>query len=373
MNPLAQLTMVLDPATGDLINGKGYGNITLSLQANEDMKMYGNYEIEDGDYTFTFRKLFFVRNFKINSGSRIAFNGPLDNTNLNINAIYTTKARLLDLLDPITDLKAIPPGSQEEKDVKIRQNVNVLLNMRGSLDQPILKYNIEVPDSRMEGTVAGVKLTQINQNEAQLFDNVASLLLIGTFIPSNFSSATAQTAATNNLSDIFSSTVSSQLSNIVGKLLGDPDLSIELKYNTYNYNDQTSANNFGSRNELTLGVRKNFLKDRLIVELGGAYDWGRPTTTNSSTSNLNLAGDFRAQYLLTQDGRVRLNVFRTSSYDVLLSANNNNIYRGGIGISYRKSFNNLKEFFGKPIPPNLPQPKDSINNSANTQNKTTSL
>ena len=99
-------------------------------------------------------------------------------------------------------------------------------------------------------------------------------------------------------------------------------------------------------------MRKNLLNDRLVVELGSAYDWGRPTSSNSSTSNLNLAGDFRVQYLLTEDGRIRLNAFHTNSYDVLVDRN---IRREGIGISYRKTFNNLKEFFSGPKPV-MPQP-----------------
>ena len=360
MNPLAQLTMVLDPATGDMINGRGYGNITLSLLANDDMKMYGNFDIDEGDYTFTFRKLFFVRNFKITEGSRIAFNGPLYNTNLNVNAIYSTRVRLSDLLDP--NEKRQISESPEWKETNSRQDVNILLNMTGSLEDPNLNFKLDV-DKRFDGTVVAGKLIRINQDYSQLFDQVASLLLVGTFIPTGglFASNT-NAAVSNNFGEILSSTFSSQLTNMVSKLLNDPSLAIELKYNSYSYsNDNINGLN---RNEVSLGIKKNFLKDRLIVELGSAYDWGRPSTNTSSTSNLNLAGDFRAQYLLTEDGRIRLNAFNTSNYDVLL---NDNLTRRGIGISYRKSFDNIKDFFGKPDKPKREELKDSI------QNKTTSL
>ena len=346
MNPLAMMTLVLDPATGDMINARGTGNIQLTVPSNDDIKMYGNYEIEEGDYTFTFRQLFFKRNFVINSGSRIAFNGPLDATNLNINAVYTARARLIDLLNEKE--KEYVKNSDEGTDAKTAQDVNLLLHMSGSLDEPKLTFNIDLLESRSEGSLAYQKLRALNQNDRELFDQVASLLLIGTFMPQEgFTNTSAATSgAINNISEILSTTASSQLTNVVNKLLGDPDLAVELKYKNYNLSDQLAEGGI-NRNEISLGLRKNLLNDRLIVELGSAYDWGRPTSSNSSTSNLNLAGDFRVQYLLTEDGRIRLNAFHTNSYDVLVDRN---IRREGVGISYRRTFDNLAEFFNRSKP-----------------------
>jgi len=357
MNPLAEMTLVLDPATGDMINAKGNGVITLNVPSNDDIKMYGNYEIDEGDYTFTLQQLYFRRNFIISSGSKIGFNGLLSATNLNINAVYTTRARLIDLLQD--NEKQLMPDN-ELRDAKTQQEVSVLLHMAGSLNEPKLSFNIDLPEKRSEGSYAYTKLKRINQNDRELFDQVASLLLINTFIPpEGIGGATATSGAINNISEIVSTTASTQLTNIVNKLLGDPNLSIELKYKNYNLSDPTISGGV-NRNEVSFGIRKNLFNDRLVVELGSAYDWGRPTSSNSSTSNLNLAGDFRVQYLLTPDGRVRFNAFRTSNYDVLVDRN---IWRGGIGISYRKTFNNLNELFSKAKPVLLQEPPVSNTDS----------
>jgi hypothetical protein len=354
MNPLAEMTLVLDPVSGDMINAKGNGVIQLTIPSNEDVKMYGNYEIEEGDYTFTFRQLFFRRNFIINSGSRIAFNGPMSGTNLNINAVYTTRARLTDLLNK-EEKDYLKGNSTEEREAKEQQNVSVLLHMSGSLSEPKLSFNIDLPERKSEGSIAYQKLKQLNQNDRQLFDQVAALLLINTFIPpEGIGGSTAVTGAVNNISEILSTTASSQLTNVVNKLLGDPDLSVELKYKNYNLSDPSLYGGI-NRNEISLGLRKNLLNDRLVIELGSAYDWGRPTSSNSNTSNLNLAGDFRVQYSLTEDGRIRLNAFRTNNYDVLVDRN---IWRGGVGISYRKTFNNFYELFHKPSRPAVPPPSN---------------
>lgn len=362
MNPLAEMTLVLDPTSGDMINAKGNGTIQLVLPSNDDIKMYGNYEIDEGDYTFTLKQLAIRKNFKINSGSKIAFNGAMATTNLDINAIYNTRARLIDLLNSYE--KNIL-SDNEIRDAKTAQDVNVMLHMTGSLYEPKLGFNIELPENRSEGTYAYLKLKSINQNDRELFDQVASLLLINNFIPPDgIGGTTAVTGAVNNISEIISTTASSQLTNIVNKILGDPKLSVELKYNNYNLSDPTYIGGV-NRNEVSLGLRKSLLDDRLIVEVGSVYDWGKPTSSNSNTSNLNLAGDFRVQYLLTEDGRIRLSAFRTNNYDVLVDMN---VWSGGLGISYRKTFNNFYEFLHKPKkigpPADVPQ---SIKDSSETK------
>ena len=346
MNPLLEMTLVLDPATGDEINASGYGTINMEVPADGDVRVTGKYEIDQGNYVFTLRQLFFRRNFTISSGSTIDFRGDLSNMEMNIKGLYSIKARLYDLLDA-NEKNAMTTSSNDEKEeAKRSQIVNVLLDMSGSLNDPKLGFKIDLAEKRSETNYAYQKLKRINQSDRELFDQVAALLLVNTFIPpEGWAGSTALTGSINNISEILSSTASTQLTNILNKLLGDPDLQIDLKYKNYNLSDPNLSSGGINRNEISFGLRKNLLKDRLVVEVGNYYDWGRPTSSNSSTSNLNLAGDFRVQYLLTEDGRVRLNAFRTNNYDVLLDRS---IWRGGLGVSYRRSFNNLYEFFHRP-------------------------
>ena len=345
MNPLAEITMIIDPTTGDQINAKGTGSLQMEVPAGGDLKLYGGYNIDEGDYTFTFRQLFFKRQFLINSGSSITFSGPVAQTRLNVNATYQTRASLYDLLTE-REIPFIPQN--ELTDTKRLQQVNVILTMTESLSKPDLKFKLELPEKRSVGTYAYTKLERINGSDRELFDQVASLLLIGYFIPpEGLSTSTATTGAINNLSEILSTTTSGQLTNIVNKLLGDPKLQVDFKYKNYNISDGTSLNPL-NRNEVKLGLRQNFLNDRLIVELGGSYDWGRATAANSASSNLNLLNDFRLQYLLSKDGRLRLNGFRTSDYDALVGDNGSNITRAGVGLSWRKTFDSWSEFWHTP-------------------------
>ncbi len=352
-NPLVAVSMILDPATGDAINARGNGSIRLELPSGAAARLYGNLTMESGDYTLTLRQVAFQRRFNINSGSTISFSGPIAQTRLNVEAIYPTYARLYDLLDP-RQVESLPQA--ERTDAQTRQKVDLLLRMKGSLTEPVFTFDINLPDGRSTGTVAETELRRIRQNERELFDQVASLLLIGSFVPSQgIATGTASRSVINNVSDMLSSNVSGQLTNIISKLTGDNQIALDLRYKSYDLAGGTGDGTTTERNEVKLGVRRNFFNDRLIAEVGSAYDWGRPVG-NNNRNNFNPVGDFRLQYLLQEDGRLRLNVFHTANYDVLI---NDNVSRSGAGISYRRSFDRLSQFlmpWRKPAPPSISTP-----------------
>jgi hypothetical protein len=346
LNTLADVTFVLDPSSGDQINATGEGTLSMSIPANDDYSIRGSYRIQKGDYTFTFRQIL-VRQFLISSGSSITFNGALANTKLDINAIYPGKARLYDLLN--ANEAAAMKDPKEIEDAKTLQGVNVMLTMSNTLAEPDFKYRIEMAEKRSSTSVAYAKLMRINESDkSELFNQVGALLLLGAFIPpEGISSSMVMSSTKTALGDKIASSASPILTKALNSVLKDKNLSVQLQYNSYSLTDNTggtaAASDNVSRNVLKVGLKKSYFNDRLSVQIGSAYDWGRPTaTTSSSSSNFNLAGDFRAQYLLTADGGVSLTGFRNSNYDVTV---NDNVSRTGVGITFRKSFDNLFEFF----------------------------
>lgn len=344
ITPDLETTLVLDPESGDQIWSKGNGNIILEIPSEGDMKMNGNYVIQEGTYNFSFRQLQILnykRQFDIDANSAIKWNGGLTNADLDVSAHTTVKARLYDLI-----AGEAAPSAPEIRDAQIRQNINVLMNMKGSLDKPELSFKIQLAESHSIGTYAYQKLQRINTDEKQTLIQVSSLLLLGQFVPPEGINNSAISSGTiNNMSELVSSAASSQITNLANKLLGMKDLSVGVKYKNYSLSDNNNALaslNYFNRNEAEVNLRKNFLNDRLVVEVGGIYDWGAAGSVGSNYS-ANLAGDFRIQYLLTPDGRVRFSIFRTSDYDPLYSLKA--IGRQGINLSYRKSFNTLSDFF----------------------------
>jgi hypothetical protein len=340
MNELAEVHIVMDASTGDEIIATGNGNVQVDLPPNRDMSIAGLYTITQGTYSITFRQVLIHRMFRLTPGSTISFNGPFAQTSLAVDAVYSVRARLYDLLTA-SEKASLASDPNQAIDAQTPQNVNVILHMRGPVYTPQLTFDLDLENKHGQASIAYRKLTLINRDDRQKFDQVASLLLVGTFIPpEGLGQSAVSGAITNNVSQMLSSTASQTLTNIVNKLIGDRNLNVSLKYTNYNYGDQ-SATGAVNRNQLKLGVSKNYLNDRLMVSVGSTSDWGRPTTTNAA-SNFNFAGDFRVQYQVKENSNVRLNVFHTSDYDVTL---NRNVQRSGVGLGWRKSFDNVWEFF----------------------------
>ena len=343
--PDLEATLILDPATGDQIWAKGTGNVILELLADGDLRMNGNYLIEEGKYNFAFKQLQVLnyrRQFTINPGSSIKWNGDIANADLDVTAYAQVKARLYDLIS--NEVASMSISDAEKQDAQLPQFVNVSLTMKGSLDNPEMSFKINLAENRSMGTYAYQKLLRINSDDRELLNQVASLLLLEQFVPPEGIMNMAISSGTiNNMSELISTAASSQVTNFANKILGMEDLYIGLKYKNYNLSDRDPISPFiMNRNEAGINLRKNFFNDRLIVEVGGVYDWGRLSAQSDYITN--FAGDFRVQYLLTEDGRIRFNVFRTSNYDAIYLQN---IGRQGVGISYRKSFNSLADFFNK--------------------------
>ena len=360
MNNLAGITILLDPVSGDAIDAQGEGNIQLKMPANNDMRITGGFNIESGTYTFTFKQLLnYSKQFKLNTGSTIFFKGPFAATTLDVFATYTVKARLYDLLSSTEQatLSASGTGASNTDlvDAKQLQPVNILLHMQDQIFSPRLTFDLDLNNKSMESNPAYTKLQLINQDDRQKLDQVASLLLTNSFMSQEglFGKNSGGTLALNNISQILSGTVSTGLTNVVNKLTGQNKLNINVNYQNYNYAD---AGNFLSRNQITGTVSKNFLNDRLIVEAGGKSDWAANAVAASY-----LSGDFKVQYLLSPSGKLRLNGFSTSDFDVTLERQ---IVKNGVGISWRKAFDNVHDFLGsdkKPKPAKQESEKTPIN------------
>ncbi len=363
MNPLASISMIMDPTTGDAINASGSGNINIEIPPSNEIRMYGNFAIDEGDYTFTLPQLFFKRKFQLDGASRIQFTGPINNTQLDVKGVYRTQARLYDVLADQEKNSLKEFGGSELDAATALRDIDIYLFMRGSLANPKLDFDIEVPDKSVASNIAYKSLEVINQNEQEQFKQVASLLLLNSFSSKGLGGG-ASSGLANNVGGIVSGTASSQLTNLMSKLTGSKSLSIDLKYQQYNYNTG-GGNGANSRNSMSFAVKQNLFKDRMSVQVGSSLDWGKPTS-NAKTSNFNPVGDFRLQYLFKEGGNLRGNLFSKSGYDVV---SNQNISRTGVGLSWRRSFNTLGEFLGTSKGTMRKEEEDEENKEEKKENK----
>lgn len=368
VTPELEAEIIIDPVAGDLINARGYGNLSMSIPSEGDIRLNGSYNIESGYYDFTFNQLqllVYKNRFNLLQGSVINWDGKVSDATVAVKANTIKRARLYDLIvdDVLRGAVIMDNTSSERSDALTPQNIIIAMDMTGKLLSPDLKFQLDLEETRSIGTYAYQKMQRINQDDRDLVNQVVALLVLNQFMPSDgINSTVAVNTGVSNIADIVSTFASSQITNFTNKVLGIEDLWVNLKYKNYNLSevsaiDNATSLNYLNRNEAGISVRKNFFNDRLVVDIGGVYDWGRGSYSSGGNATDNLTGDFRLAYLLTPDGRLRMNIFRTSSFDAISLQN---IGRQGLGFAYKKNFSNFYDLFGiktyTPIPPSIPAP-----------------
>ena len=332
-NPDAQIDVILDPTTNDMISANGTGTLNINVNLDGDFTMYGNYIINHGTYNFSLQR-FANWKFDIDKGSTIAWNGEPAEAKLNIIAKYTLpKVSLYNL----SSSPGNPSGLTNDK-LNRQEKVDILLNLRGSMLQPDITYEIALPDvgSLAYESAAAARLKEINQDQNQALYQMYYLLVAGQFQPVDGGGANVAVTGKNTVGQALSAQASAILNNLSSALLKNSGIGFNVNYTAYNFNQNTSST--FDRNLVSAGITKNFFNNRIRLYVGGDYDWGRVSATSSSQ---NFAGDFRMEYLLTPDGRVRINAFSKTDYDVYLG----NRTRSGLGLSYVRDYNRFMELF----------------------------
>ena len=96
VTPDAEVQIIFDPKLGDIIQGRGTGNLNMIINTTGNFQMFGDFTIEEGNYLFTAKNLI-NRKFIVEPGGIIRWTGDPINASVDIMAIYSTKAAMSDL------------------------------------------------------------------------------------------------------------------------------------------------------------------------------------------------------------------------------------------------------------------------------------
>jgi hypothetical protein len=246
------------------------------------------------------------RDFTIQEGSSVRFQGDLWETILDVNGLYTTKASLANL---IADENAVT-----------RRTVNCGISITDKLRNPQVTFSIDIPDldPTTQAQVDGALNTEDKVQKQFLY-----LLLASGFLPSEESGIT-----TNGSEMLFSNVtgiMAGQLNNIFQKLNIPLDLGL-------NY----QATNTGT-NIFDVALSTQLFNNRVLVNgsVGNKQMYG--TTTSE------VAGDIDIEIKLNKSGSLRANLFSHSA-DQFTSYLDNSQRNGG-GFAYQREFNTFQQLF----------------------------
>ncbi len=306
VNPQAKLIIIMDPRAGDRITARGAGAMQIAYNSETDnMDMYGKYTIEEGNYNFTLQDLI-IRDFKINAGSSISFNGDPLNAVLDIAAAYRVNTNLTDL----------DKSFSTDRDLN-RTNVPVdaILKVDGSLTSPEISYDIKLPTLTSD---VERKVKSIISTDDLMSRQIIYLLALNRFYTPEYMQ---QTASGGEVASVASSTISSQISNILGQISDKWSIAPSFRSDKGDFSDT----------EVDLALSSRLLNNRLLINGNFGY-------RDRSTSQTTFVGDFDIEYLLNRSGNLRLkayNHFNDQNY-YLRSA----LTTQGLGIVYRRDFDN---------------------------------
>ena len=332
INKDAKLSIIIDKTNGDFIKLQGEAELTGGIDPSGKTTLVGRYQVNQGAYEMSVSLL--KRKFEIQEGSTITWTGEPMTADVDITAIYKTKAAPLDLVQQQVE------GDEDMNLYKQRIPFNTLLKMSGELLKPIITFDIEI-DGNNPGVSSDVtsmvdsKLTQLRTEPSEMNKQVFALLLLNRFIGENpFASSTGMTAESVARQSV-SRMLSEQLNNLAADLIEGVELNFDLE-STDDYSTGTREN----RTDLNVEVSKTLLNDRLKVSVGSNF--GLEGTERQNEQMTNIAGDIEIEYLLSRDGRYILRAYRKNEYQLALQGQ---IIETGVGFVITLDYNEFKELW----------------------------
>lgn len=295
----------IDKASGNVLSGRGNGNI--SLEAGLDLfRINGDYTIDSGNCKFAAIGIV-NRDFTIQQGSRIKFNGDILDSDLDIDAIYKTKASIATLISDTTS-------------VANRRTVECGIKIQNKISSPQLSFSIEIPD--LDPTIKS-RVESALSTEDKVQKQFLSLLISNNFLPDEQSGIVDNTSALySNVSEM----MASQINNIFQKLNIPLDLGLR-------YEPNTRGNDI-----FDVAVSTQLFNNRVIVN----GNIGNKQYSTGNTKN-EVVGDIDIEIKLDRSGAFRLNLFSHSADQYTNYLDNSQ--RNGVGITYQTEFNTFRQFF----------------------------
>lgn len=302
------IKVIMNPITGDYINARGSGMINAVYDEKDGFTMKGNLDLNSGMYKFTLQDIF-PKEFVIQPGSTIAFNGDPFLANLNLQTIYTVNSASLN------DLSA---DATQKNTVK----VNCLMDISNTLENPSLKFGLELPDGNEEEKE--LLLSATNTDE-QLNMQFIYLLGIGKFYTYDYNNS-GSTASTSAVESLISSSISGQLNNMLSQIIDNDNWNLAGNFTT----NERGWNSM----EIEGMLSGKLLNNRLLINGNFGY-------RDNPIANSNFIGDFEIQWLLNRSGTISLKGYNKTN-DRYFSKTTLNTQ--GAGILFKKDFDGFNPF-----------------------------
>jgi hypothetical protein len=361
--------VILDEMTGDIIKANGNGNLLIRAGTNEDFTIVGRYNIDRGNYLFTFQS-FLRKPFTLleNAGNYIQWTGDPYDATIKINARYEAEnVRFSDLNLSGANINVTNPNL-----LRYRGGVYVIASLTNKLLKPDISFAIELPPGSplRNDQDAQFVLQRIQSDANELNKQVSFLLVFNSFGPlsntgtGNLVTRGFESIVVNSISGFISNQISKQLSRAFERTGVKVNFNAEL-YSGSNFLNQSANNLSLDRTKLDLSFAKSVLNERLTFTFGSALDFGL-NTQQVQAARTQFLPDLSAEWKIRPDGKLLLTFFYRDSWDYIINSRQN---RSGVSFSHRREFDSLGELLRRKKKKQAPaqQPPDTLQTVTGTK------
>jgi hypothetical protein len=350
-NNKAEIDVILDDISGDIIKANGSGRLKIRSGTTEPLTIRGRYNIDKGNYDFSFQSLI-KKPFELipNKGNYIEWTGDPNKANIKIDAQYTAEqVALYDLVGNLNMSGAVKG---------YRGPVYVVAQLRDKLTKPTISFKLDFPQGSPIKTDNELVqyLTRLEQDDNEILKQVSFLIVFNSFAPPTIgnggngnANAMFATIGVNTLSQILTKEINKMFSNMLYKLTGDKSLRFDVGTSLYSNSELLGAasginsNVEGAginRSRVNFKVGKSFFEDKIVVTFGGDLDFNLSNSSSVKNGNLQWLPDLNIEFILSQDRKLRAILFNKNSLDISGSSFGRR-NRFGASISYRRDFERL--------------------------------
>ncbi|MFH4968229.1 translocation/assembly module TamB domain-containing protein [Gaetbulibacter sp. M240] len=298
----AEVEIIINKDTGHALKGRGRGGILVEINTNGKFDMWGDFSVFEGTYNFAYGGLV-QKEFSVQPGGTIAWDGDPLKAQINMKAIYRTQANPSPLLDnPVN--RSIP--------------VELVIELTGDLEQPLPTFSFDFPN-------VNSAIKSELQYRLGTGDNISNQALY--FLASGGS---FQGRGFNELS--LSGTIAERLNGIIGGIFSSKNGKFNM--NPYFEAGQNTAN-FQTDNRVGFTLQTQ-ISDRVLINGKVGVPVGGPGATETV-----VAGDVEINFLLNKEGTLTARVFNRENS--IRNFGENIGYTQGLGLSYNVDFDTFKE------------------------------
>ena len=316
--------IVIDKKTGTILKGSGDGNLQININTNGNFTMFGNFVVDNGIYEF---KNIINKSFNVKKGGTISWTGNPYNANLDIEAVYHTKANPGVLLENAKGTRNI--------------DVDLITKIKGKLFESNMEFDVFLPTaSSTVNSELQFKLNNSDKKMTQFF----SLLTTGSFFSQDSNNFDSNAVITGTISD--------RISSVLSDILNKEGNKFQVGF-IYDIGSYDRLSNLKTEDQLGITVSSKISKKFTVN--------GKVGVPVGSKSQSSVIGEVEITTPLNKSESLTGRIFNRQN-QIQFAVADQEGYTQGVGISYRVDFDNLKDLFKKtkPIKKSNQAKKDSI-------------